>query len=343
MADLFDKALAAHRQGDLKAAIPLYLASLKRRPGDASHNLGVAYRALGRPDEAERHFRSALRISPTFAQSRHSLGMILLSKGDYAEGWPLYEARRLIPNSTTNNPPDYWPTLSCPEWVGDDLRGRRILVFGEQGLGDMIMFGRFVPTLEALGATVTHVTDPSLVRLFPRSLPGLSKQPLPEADCWALVGSLPYRLGIAVESIPPPARIEVPARSGGGIGVMVAGSPLYANDATRRLTNDQTAELLSLGRDLSPKATGALDFMDTAEIISGLDLVITVDTSVAHLAGSMGKPVWILVPAGSTDWRWLRERTDSPWYPSARLFRQEKPGDWSGVLGQIRAVREAVN
>jgi tetratricopeptide (TPR) repeat protein len=338
MADLFDKALAAHREGDLPTAARLYQASLKRRPGDASHNLGVVYRSLGRVDEAERYFRAALRISPNFARSRHSLGMIRLSKGDYSEGWPLYEARRLIPGSTTNNPPDHWPTLRCPEWTGGDLRGKRVLVFGEQGLGDMIMFGRFLPALEAMGATVTYVVDPSLTRMFSGSIPGLTTQALPEADFWALVGSLSYRLGVTLENLPPPARIDVPARSGAGIGVMVTGNPLYVNDAARRLTDDQAAGLLALGRDLSPKATGARDFKDTADIIAGLALVITVDTSVAHLAGSMGKPVWILVPAASTDWRWLRDRTDSPWYPSARLFRQQTPGDWSSVLADVDAA-----
>jgi hypothetical protein len=338
MADVFDRALAAHRRGDLKVAIPLYLASLKRRPGDASQNLGAAYRALGRPDEAERYFRAALRVSPHFARARHSLGMILLSKGEYAAGWPLYESRRQVPDAGTNNPPDYWPTLNCPEWAGEDPRGKHLLVFGEQGLGDQIMFGRFLPALEAMGATVTYVVDPSLTRMFSGSIPGLTTQALPEADCWALVGSLSYRLGVTLENLPPPVRIDVPARSGAGIGVMVTGNPLYVNDAARRLTDDQAAGLLALGRDLSPKATGARDFKDTADIIAGLALVITVDTSVAHLAGSMGKPVWILVPAASTDWRWLRDRTDSPWYPSARLFRQQTPGDWSSVLADVGAA-----
>lgn len=335
MSDPFPAALEAYRKGDLPAAIRLFDASLQSRPRDAAHNLGVIYRWLGRADEAERYFRAAHGIDPSFAWARHSLGMVLLAKGDYVSGWPLYEARRQIPNGSTKDPRDFWPALPCPEWTGEDLRGKRILVFCEQGLGDTLMFGRFLPMLEDMGASATYACSPSLVSLFPGSIPGVRSQALPEADCWAMVGSLPYRLGVTLENVPPPARIDVPARSGSGIGVMVAGDPLNTSDPARRLNADQAARLLALGRDLSPEVTGARDFKDTADIIAGLELVITVDTSVAHLAGSMGKPVWILVPAAGTDWRWLRDRSDSPWYPSARLFRQDKPGDWTAVLDQI--------
>ncbi|CAN5886582.1 hypothetical protein BH11PSE1_BH11PSE1_11340 [soil metagenome] len=156
-------------------------------------------------------------------------------------------------------------------------------------------------------------------------------------------GSLPRWLVQSPEQIPPTPYLTARPRRGaskGGarIGVVTSGSPAHANDANRSLDQKSALQLLSaLGDSLSldPMSTGARDMADTAEIIAGLELVITVDTSVAHLAGALGKPCWVMLPAVGVDWRWMRDRSDSPWYASLRLFRQAKPGDWSAVIDAI--------
>ncbi|MBL8556316.1 MAG: hypothetical protein JNL41_18725, partial [Phenylobacterium sp.] len=134
--------------------------------------------------------------------------------------------------------------------------------------------------------------------------------------------------------------------AGGRIGVATRGNPGHSNDAHRSLPADVAAELLALpgAMSLEPEATGAKDFAETAAIVAGLDLVIAVDTAVAHLAGALGRPAWILLPRIFTDWRWMEGRADSPWYPTARLFRQASPGDWSAVLAEVRRTltREAI-
>jgi hypothetical protein len=226
-----------------------------------------------------------------------------------------------------------------PEWTGAPLAGRRLLVLGEEGLGDQIMFARYFPLLNAQGAHLTFVGSPALRRLI--SALGVDVAATTEEgaatrpDFWVYQMSLPHRLDTRLETIPPAAVFAVPTGSGGGVGVMTRGGAIHVNDAHRSLPPRFSQRLLRLGRDLSPEATGAADFMDTARIVADLDLVISVDTSVAHLAGALGKPVWILLPARATDWRWLRGRDDSPWYPTARLFRQRTPGDWEPVLRRV--------
>ena len=329
MSDDFRRALDAHRAGDLEQAVALYRAALPHEPSHGSHNLAVALASLGRFDEAETFFRRAIELEPRLPHTRHSLAMLLLGQGRYEEGWPLFEARRRIPGKKT---PDF--SARFPEWRGEDLAGRRLLVAWEQGFGDQIQFARFLPALGDAGAEVTFLCAPELVSLFPGAAAAVAN---PRFDYWIPLCSLPHRLGVTLETIPAPTAIDVQGPGGGGVGVVARGAPSHANDANRSLGGADAARLLALGRDLAPAATGAQDFRQTAEIVSGLDLVICVDTSVAHLAASLGKPTWILLPDRDTDWRWLRGRSDSPWYPSARLFRQARPGDWSGVLDRVEA------
>jgi hypothetical protein len=146
--------------------------------------------------------------------------------------------------------------------------------------------------------------------------------------------SLPLRLGPAFAA-PPPPPLAVAVGSGGGVGVMAAGSATNQNDLNRSLKGEDAIRLLGMGRNLAPEATGAASFLQTAQIIAGLDLVISVDTAVAHLAASLGKPTWILIPALGVDWRWGRRGERSPWYPAARLYRQAAPDDWGPVLDQV--------
>lgn len=330
---MFDRAVSAHRAGNLAVAERGYRSVARFKPLEANNNLGALYTSTGKFTDSERAYRAALAADPASPDARHGLARLLLSDGRYAEGWSLYEGRRGVPSLQINA-----PLLPCPEWTGEPLPGKRLLVIGEQGFGDQIMFARFLEPLRTAGAEVTYCCAPDLVPLFPGAVPALRWSLLPEADFWTLACSLPHRLGVTLDNLPPPYAPSVALGQGGGIGVRTSGRPTHANDAHRSLGRKEAAPLLELGLDLAPESTGAADFLETAEILAKLDLVIAVDTAVAHLAASMGKPTWILLPARDTDWRWLRKRTDSPWYPSVRLFRQTVPGQWQGVLREITAA-----
>ncbi len=333
---LFKQANAAYLAGDYAAAERRYKALTRLKPLWAYHNLGALYVATRRFSEAEAAFRQALATDPSLPDSRNSLGMLLLGGGRYAEGWPLTEARREIPSLNIGR-----PTVGCPEWAGEDLTGKRLLVYPEQGFGDQIQCFRFALELVRRGAFVTYICRPSLVTLFEgRGVDLVAATPgcrIPDGDFWTFCLSLPLHMGVTVETIPSAPYLPVAGDHVGGVGVMTSGSPTHKNDRNRSLGRKAGAQLSTLGRSLAPEDTGAADFLETARIVAGLDLVITVDTALAHLAGAMGKPVWILLSGIETDWRWLRDRTDSPWYPSARLYRQSSLGDWGSVLRQVTA------
>jgi tetratricopeptide (TPR) repeat protein len=329
-----DEALAAHRAGDFARAEALYEAARGEEPWRAAHNLGILHSSLGRLDRAEQAFREALLASPDNPESRYSLAHALLAAGRWTEAWPLYEARRELPRLEIPDAPK-----DMSEWMGEPLAGKRLLVIGEQGFGDQLMFARFLPEIAAAGARVSYRCRPGLVRLIQGALPDGADLSAMRFDAWALAGSLPLRLGATPETLPPPAPLALTAAPGGqGIGIVTRGRPSHLNDANRSLSGDAEQRLRALGRDLSPDATGARDFRDTARIIAGLELVISVDTGVAHLAATLGKPTWILLPHVGTDWRWMRGRSDSPWYPTARLFRQPRPHDWGAVLDEVEAA-----
>ena len=260
---------------------------------------------------------------------------MLLGLGRYAEGWALYESR-LDPAAR--------PALSFPEWQGEDLAGRRLIVWYEQGLGDQIFFARFVAPLKAQGAEVSLVCAPELVRLFDplgvTLIPAVGQARIPRHDYWVMAGSLPARLGFdpTTEAFQP-FLAAPPARAGtAGTGVVWRGNPKYAYDAQRSLdetTGRSLLEALPGAVSLAPEDTGAQDFADTAALVAGLDQVVCVDTAVAHLAASMGKPTWVLLSSISTDWRWGQEANTTPWYPTVRLFSQPSPGDWGKVLEAV--------
>lgn len=329
MSNAFERAVAAHRAGDFKAAEQGYLEFPNY--SRALHNLGVLYGADGKFEQAEISFRRALAIAPDYAPSRLALARHLLAQGRFAEGWPLHEARRQDPGGYIPQ-----PRFEFPEWQGEALTGKRLVVVGEQGFGDQIMFARFIPLLTRLGAEVVFLCSPALARLFERLGPeivaGTKAASLPRGDYWVLLESVPLHTGVTLATLPPPADLRLTIGSGAGVGVKVDGAPSHVNNANRSLSPQAAARARTFGRDLSPEATGARDFRETAEIIATLDKVISVDTSVAHLAATLGKPTWILLPARGADWRWLRGRDDSPWYPSVRLLRQQTPGDWTVEL-----------
>jgi len=333
---------------------------------DAHSNLGSVLQDGGETGEAVREFRAAIAATPDHAKAHNNLAHMLLRLGDYAEGWKEYEWRW----QSVGIPPR---AFSQPAWDGGPCAGKTILLHAEQGIGDTLQFLRFVPAVAARGARIILEVHPDLVDLC-RGLPVAevvaAGAPLPAFDQYLSLLSLPRVLGTLLETIPadgaylrvPPGRDAVfaglLAPTGKlRIGVAWAGNPNHPHDRKRsvpaalfaRLASVAGVQLYSLqvgGGDGGAALAGAIDlapylstFAETAAAVAQLDLCISVDTALAHLAGALFRPVWVLLPF-SPDWRWLVERTDSPWYPTATLFRQRRPDDWAGVFDQVAGALE---
>jgi len=320
----------------------------RHRPtnAEARRLLANLYSEMGRLEAAELEYRTALAFQPDHGPAKLALGGILLTQGRYAEGWPLMEAR--IPLNPAVVPP---VNVAFPEWQGESLAGRSILIWYEQGLGDQIQFARFAQMLKAKGASqVALGCRPPLVDLLATATGVDEIVPVPRGelvsvkryDCWSRYFSLPGRLGVTLETLPTaPYLFAAPERlprwpGWSGVGLVWRCSPTGFNARNKSIPDAVIQPLLDLGaRSLHPEDTGAADFADTAAIVEQLDLVISIDTSVAHLAGAMGKPCWTLLPRLHCDWRWMRERADSPWYPTMRLYRQAEPGDWAPLVARV--------
>lgn len=311
--------------------------SAELAPGRAEGhwNLGLAHSMLGGMAPSIACFRRALALAPDNALLHWNYALALLAAGRWSEGWEEWEwrfragvARPLPPGP--------------PEWLGGDPAGKTILVHGEQGLGDTLMFFRYAQELARRGATVLVDAQPRLEPLFALQ-EGVSHAGEPTHQ--VRIGSLPRLFGTRVGSIPPQSPLVVPAAlrhrwaawleqfPRPRIGFCRMGNPAYKRNRFRSLPDGVLPGFPFIGLDLGavPEADNLLD---TAALISGLDLVVTVDTMVAHLAGALGKPVRILL-SHYADWRWLVDRDDSPWYPTARLHRQPTPGDWGAVLANL--------
>lgn len=275
-------------------------------------------------------------------RAQYDKGIELLTAGEFAEGFRLSDAswRKRYSGRLLELP-------QIPKWRGEDLAGKRVLILGEQGYGDQIMYARFAKLMQAQGAGIIWLCRSPLARLLTRCA-GFHAQSLdhgadfPNVSFVCPMGELPLPFFPPLTSPPSAPYLAMPpavTAPGINIGIAVKGNPVHVYDHERSLPPELADELISTpgAVDLDPSATGAQDFYDTARVIAGLDLVVTVDTSVAHLAGAMGKPVWILLSSKWSDWRWMRHRSDSPWYPTARLFRQQSPGDWRNVLDAVFA------
>jgi len=357
--------------GRTDEAAECFLKAIELQPAlfQAWSNLGNTLKEQDKLDEALVAYSHALRIDPKNPIVRFNQGIVMLMKGNICqEAWLKYEFRWLALQHSPNR------GFKQPLWRGEDLNGKSILLFAEQGLGDTIQFIRFVPQVIARGGTVHVEVQPALKPLM-ASLPGVvsvigTGEPLPPFDFQCPFLSLPFALHTELQSIPAPVPYvhapqdkvrdwseRLPKGSLLRVGVVWRGNPKHTNDANRSvpfemfrpLFDVEECEFVCLQVGLTERETSVFashsacrdlsgqikDFADTAGIVSSLDLVVTVDTSVAHLAGAMGRPVWLLVPF-TPDWRWMLDREDSPWYPTFRIFRQKTARDWPAVIGAVR-------
>jgi hypothetical protein len=358
-------AMAYKARGQLEEAARALNRAAKLSPAAAEihYNLGNLLHAMGRPAQAVSAFRRAITIRPNYATAHWNLSLALLLDGQLAAGFEEYEWRWRNPEFPTEP-----RVFAQPAWDGSSRAGT-ILLYAEQGAGDVIQFARYARHVAARGPRVVMEVHAPLVPLIERVAGVAAVVPVggapPAFDAQAPIVSLPRLFGTTLETIPAEIpyvapRAELVARwrarlgeAGPRIGLVWAGAPGHANDRNRSMPlatlaplRETGARLFSLQKDkregddlagiedLGPELA---DFEQTAAALAGLDLVVCVDTSVAHLAGAMGVPAWIMLPA-IPDWRWLMGRGDSPWYPSLTLFRQSKAGDWSDVVARIAAA-----
>ncbi|HRE17114.1 MAG TPA: tetratricopeptide repeat protein, partial [Rhodocyclaceae bacterium] len=334
---------------------------------DFHYNAGIVLKELAQFDRALQHFAEAQRLAGGHVKAQLHEALVQLLRGDFARGWPAYESRWLQPDCKEKH------SFACPLWQGEELAGKTILLYSEQGLGDSFQFMRYAPLVaERAGRTLLVVQKE--VEALARRMPGkhevfASGATLPDFDLHCPLLSLPLAFGTTVDTVPanipylrcddqglahwhqrlatlPPGRLKV--------GLVWAGRPTHGNDHNRSLRLSHFAPLLAdphfawVALQKGPAVTEAeafaenlilldaelRDFDDTAAALSQLDVLVTVDTSVAHLAGALGIPTLVLLPR-LPDWRWMWQRSDSPWYPGVTLLRQNQRGDWSSVMDRL--------
>ena len=331
----------------------------------AWQGLGKAYYDQHRCDDAVAAFTRAAELAAAPALALYHRGMARLLAGDFEAGWRDYEHRFAVPALRPRN-------FERARWDGSPLAGRRLLVVCEQGYGDVFQFIRTLPSLRALGGTVVFECPNELRALLAPLLEGIDVVPLtgmgpPDTpfDCYAPLMSLPHLTGMTLANLPrevpylhaAPVEARAPAALL-RVGVCWAGSPTHPQDLHRSMHPEFLAPLArvpgvtlvslqkdtrhwpvlpGLGEFLHPPPIPLDDFMATARVIAGLDLTITVDSAVAHLAGALGRPVWLLLSRDG-EWRWLLARADSPWYPGMRIYRQERLGAWDALIEEVRAA-----
>jgi tetratricopeptide (TPR) repeat protein len=362
----------SHReQGLYREALQCYALAFAQDPDSAAafNNYGNVQRELGRPDRAIPFLQHAIGLDPGNATAQFNLAVAYLLMGDYARGWPQYESRWNFEHLAGTE-----PQFKQPRWRGEDLQGKTVLVVGEQGHGDNIQFVRFLYNLHVMGATIKLQVTAGLVPLLEHSdiiqQVGTYSDHMGDFDYWVPIMSIPGVLGITLDNMPRPvqylnARQDLLRQWAEILGAktklrvgfawsgrrdnwlnrykgmpfaqmlsMIESNPQYQ---WINLQIDATAEeeqaLSDAGVTRFPSSiTG---FHDTAALVSNLDVVVSVDTAIAHLAAALGRPTWIMIQRFATDWRWLLDRNSSPWYSTARIFRQPDYDDWDSVTKKI--------
>lgn len=371
---------ALSEQGRYAEAVEAYERHLAQMPGDVANwvTLGANLAALGRREESLAAYDRAVGLAPGDGLQRFERSVTRLLFGDFEGGWADYEHRWSKPSLKAER-----PRLPGREWRGEDIAGKTLFVFGEQGYGDNIQFARYLPLLAAKGAQVVFCSEKTLAPLFAPPFGAMAAEggsirwydgdgPVPPYDYFVPLLSLPYHFGTRLDSIPadqPYLSVAASLRDDWKhriaackpgrklkVGLVWSGRAVHGNDRERSIDPDLLAPLLAVSgvsffslqkpprpghlerlgalgqiNDLAPRIDS---FADTAAALDNLDLLISVDTAVAHLAGALGRPAWVLITC-QPDWRWLRDRDDSPWYPSLRLFRQRRKRDWPSVIAAV--------
>jgi len=354
-----------------EAALQCYAEAMRqdRRSAAAFNNYGNVLREVGEPEGAIPFLTRSIQLDPNNITAQFNLAVAHLLSGNYAQGWPTYEVRFNYEHLAGT-----FPKFTQPRWSGQDLKGKTILVVGEQGHGDNIQFVRFLYNLHVMGAEIILQVTDGLV-------PMLSGSPIikrvsgydysvSDFDYWVPIMSIPGILGITLQNLPSPInylnadgglqqqwlqklgpkkRMRVGFSWSGrrdawlnrhkgmpfeDILKMIQANPQYEwINLQIDATDEETAALESAGVTMYPGSIQS--FADTAALIVNLDVVVSVDTAIAHLAGALGRPTWIMLNWFAVDWRWLLNRDSSPWYSTARLFRQPAMGDWASVTKKV--------
>lgn len=360
------------RQGRLTEAIASCRRAVTLRPDDANahSNLATALHEQGQLDEAIECFRRALALAPVNADVHFNYGLALLLAGRLTEGWPEFEWRLRRPGKAG-------PQYQQPRWTGDSLVGRTILLHWEQGLGDTLQFIRYVEILAQQAARVIVKVQSPLVPLLRHSTFAnmlAEGDATDDFDCYASLMSLPALMRTTLATVPrqvpyltaPPTLVDEWRATLAGnrfrVGLAWQGSRAHQGDRFRSIALGEFAplalhnvELISLQKGDGSEQLAALGgqfavrnlgvdfdtrhgaFVDTAAVMRNLDLVVTSDSAIAHLAGALGVPVWVAL-CHAPDWRWMLDRADTPWYPTMRLFRQQTLGRWDTVFAEMRAA-----
>lgn len=361
------------RQGKHDEAITCYQQALRLKPElvEAHTNLGHILRDKGKLDEALASYRQALVLKPDFIEAHHSLAMLLLLRGEFPQGWQEYEWRWRVPGVRTPR------AVTRPLWTGEPLAGRTILLHAEQGLGDTLQFVRFARQVKACGAGRLLLECARTCARLMKQCDGIDglcvrDEPLPHFDVHLPLLSLPRVLQMTLETIPQNVpylhvdpeliqhwRDRLAGISGLRVGIVWQGNAQHVSDRWRSvalerfselaevpgislislqkgLGSEQLAKMPGLALDLGPELN---DLADTGAVLKCLDLVVSVDTAIVHLAGALAVTAWVALPF-NPDWRWLLNRADSPWYPTLRLFRQTEPGQWDDVFRRIKIALE---
>lgn len=367
-------AILLHKQHRYSAALHQYRHAMRIQPDytEARYGMSTLLAHMGQLQEAESQMQRVMHERNGDRRCQNALGMVQLQQGNFAAGWRNYQARYATDNPERFFT---LPELPIRYWQGEDLVGMTLLVRTEQGLGDEIQFCRFLSRVKSekhadkvimIGNAALKPLMASLKDVDSYLIREDKHQALPQADYWCSLLDLPQHF----LNSPQPFNADVPylsgapeyqakwpiAGTGKKIGIVWKGSSAHKNDSQRSLSHlSELATLFSVpdthwvslqkgaGEEevnhfphLQPLGAQFTDYQDTAAVISQLDLVIGVDTSVIHLAGALGKPCWVMLPAWARDWRWLENRDDSPWYPQMRLFARGQDEEWSAVVARIK-------